>query len=238
VGAGALPVDAHRRRPPIPIVPVDARARDAARAAGAGAAAVWLASVSGGAAAPQVRIVATAEADVLRTALAPPPTARVMTVGEVALAVDTGRDLAARAAAGGAHVVVATASDAAASDAAARALAAALTGAAPGDHGPLGALRRLGDAPIAVLCGLALGAGERGLGCVCHGRPAIAGAAVAAGIEPDLRPRLLAAGDDALAGRLGLAALDGLTGAPARIAAALRAGGAATPPAPAPPRPR
>jgi NaMN:DMB phosphoribosyltransferase len=60
------------------------------------------------------------------------------------------------------------------------------------DHGPLGVLRRLGDATTAVLCGVALGAGEHGLGCVCEDLTALAGAAVAAGIEPDLRPRLAA----------------------------------------------
>ena len=228
MGAGALPVDAHRSRPPIPIVPVDARARDAVPA-GAGELAAWLAAVAGRAGPPDVRVVATGDVEVLRTTLAPPPGGRAMTVGEVALAVDTGREIAARAAADGIGVLVATASDAGASDAAARALAAALTGTAPSDHGPLGALRRLGDAPIAVLCGVALGAGERGLGCVCHGPPAIAGAAVATGIEPDLRPRLLASGDDALGGRFGLATLAPVAGdEPGEIAAALRA---AAPPA-------
>lgn len=59
-------------------------------------------------------------------------------------------------------------------------------------HGPLGALRRLGGGEIAVLCGLALGAGEQGLAYVCDGLIATAAAAVAAQLEPDLRPRLLA----------------------------------------------
>jgi nicotinate-nucleotide--dimethylbenzimidazole phosphoribosyltransferase len=59
-------------------------------------------------------------------------------------------------------------------------------------RGPLGALRRLGGGEIAVLCGLALGAGEQGLAYVCDGLIATAGAAVAAAIEPALRPRLLA----------------------------------------------
>ena len=59
-------------------------------------------------------------------------------------------------------------------------------------RGPLHALRRLGGGEIAVLCGLALGAGEHGLGYVCDGLIATAAAAVAVGIEPDLRPRLLA----------------------------------------------
>jgi nicotinate-nucleotide--dimethylbenzimidazole phosphoribosyltransferase len=100
-------------------------------------------------------------------------------------------------------------------DGAARAVARNLTGAtAPVANGPLGALRRLGDATTAVLCGVALGAGEHGLGCVCDGLAALAGAAVAAGIEPDLRPRLIAVrapGDPAhegLAAHLGLATTD------------------------------
>lgn len=59
-------------------------------------------------------------------------------------------------------------------------------------RGPLGALRRLGGGEIAVLCGLALGAGEHGLAYVCDGVIATAAAAVAAAVEPDLRPRLLA----------------------------------------------
>jgi NaMN:DMB phosphoribosyltransferase len=129
------------------------------------------------------------------------------------------------------HVLVASASGGT-SDPAARALAEGL--AAPAGHGPLGALRRLGDAPIAVLCGVALGAGERGLGCVCHGPAALAGAAVAAGIEPDLRERLLAAGvpeDDALVARLGV-------GLAPRADAAAVAAALATPPAPGPPTAR
>jgi nicotinate-nucleotide--dimethylbenzimidazole phosphoribosyltransferase len=63
---------------------------------------------------------------------------------------------------------------------------------APEIHGPLDALRRLGGGEIAVLCGLALGAGEQGLAYVCDGLIATAGAAVAAAIAPDLKPRLLA----------------------------------------------
>ena len=62
----------------------------------------------------------------------------------------------------------------------------------PQIDGPLGALRRLGGGEIAVLCGLALGAGEQGLGYVCDGLIATAGASIAARIAPELRPRLLA----------------------------------------------
>jgi len=180
-------------------VPVDARARDAARVRGGDDLDAWVAAVSGGAATPRARVISTADAEVLRTALAGRDGGEPMSVGEVALAVDTGRELAGRAAAQGVHVVVATAANGA-SDAAAEVLSDAL--AAPGGHGPLGALRRLGDAPIAVLCGVALGAGEHGLGCVCDGPAAAAGAAVAAAIEPDLGPRLLLRDAGAVLGRL------------------------------------
>jgi hypothetical protein len=235
VAAGPLPVDEHRRRPPIPIVPVDARARDRVLAAGGGDVAAWLAGVSGGARAPRVRVADTAGLEALWTRITPRGDgASIMSVGEVALAVDTGRELAARAASDGVSVLVAAQPDDA-SDAAARALAAVLTGARePVAHGPLGALRRLGDATIAVLCGVALGAGERGLGCVCDGLAATAGAAVAAGIEPDLRPRLIAGAlprdpqHAVLAAHLGLATVleDGDGGIDA-VVAALRAAGAA-----------
>jgi NaMN:DMB phosphoribosyltransferase len=190
VGAGALPVDAHRRRPPIPIVPVDARARDAAAARGADPAAVWLAAVTGSPGPSRIRTVDTSAIDVLGTTLAPFRDAAGMDVAHVALAVDAGRAIAARAAADGVSVVVIGAPGGR-DDTAARALAAVLTGAAdPVPNGALGALRRLGDATAAVLCGVALGTGEHGLGCVCDGLAALAGAAVAAGIEAGLRPRL------------------------------------------------
>jgi hypothetical protein len=188
VGAGPLPVDAHRRRPPIPIVPVDARARDAATARGATPAEAWLAAVTGdpdGRA--RVRVVDAADAEVLRTTLVTRRDTPGMSVGEVALAVDTGRALAGTAAADGVSVLIARA-PAGRDERAARAVADAFI--AGGEHGPLGVLRRLGDATTAVLCGVALGAGEHGLGCVCGDVTALAGAAVAAGIEPDLRPRL------------------------------------------------
>jgi NaMN:DMB phosphoribosyltransferase len=220
VGAGAQPVDvhldAHRRRPPIPIVPVDERAREAAVARRAGPVAAWLAAVTGDPdARARSRTIDTRAVEVLATTLAAHRDAPGMSVGEVALAVDTGRDLAACAAADGAQVVVAMAAPGR-DDAAARALGAILTGAAePVANGPLGALRRAGDATTAVLCGVALGAGERGLGCVCDGIAALAGAAVAAAIEPDLRPRLIAVraadpdpGHAALSAHLGLPATD------------------------------
>jgi nicotinate-nucleotide--dimethylbenzimidazole phosphoribosyltransferase len=58
--------------------------------------------------------------------------------------------------------------------------------------GPLDALRRLGGGELAVLCGLALGAGEHGLGYVCDGVIATAAAAIAVACDAELRPRLLA----------------------------------------------
>jgi hypothetical protein len=227
VGAGAQQVDPHQRRPPIPIVPVDDRARDDALARGADPVAAWVAAVTGEPATDaRPQTIDAGAAEVLATTLAAHRDAPGMSVGAVALAVDTGRDLAARAAADGARIVVATA-PAGRDDTAARALAAILTGTAePVPNGALGALRRAGDATTAVLCGVALGAGERGLGCVCDGIAALAGAAVAAGVEAHLRPRLIAARPDdedpdhaALVALLGLAAIG--PGAPAGLAAAL-----------------
>jgi len=66
----------------------------------------------------------------------------------------------------------------------------ALHGAAA--DGPFGALRRLGGGEIALLTGLALGAGEQGLAYVCDGVIATAAAAVAAAHAPGLGERLLA----------------------------------------------
>jgi nicotinate-nucleotide--dimethylbenzimidazole phosphoribosyltransferase len=58
--------------------------------------------------------------------------------------------------------------------------------------GPLEALRRLGGGELGVLTGLALGAGEHGLGYVCDGVIATAAVAIAAACDPELRPRLIA----------------------------------------------
>jgi nicotinate-nucleotide--dimethylbenzimidazole phosphoribosyltransferase len=58
--------------------------------------------------------------------------------------------------------------------------------------GPRAALGRLGGGELAVLCGLALGAGKHGLGYVCDGLIATAAAAIAVAWDPALRPRLLA----------------------------------------------
>jgi nicotinate-nucleotide--dimethylbenzimidazole phosphoribosyltransferase len=57
---------------------------------------------------------------------------------------------------------------------------------------PAEALAQWGGGEIAVLAGLALGAGESGLGYVCDGVIATAAAAVAVALAPDLTPRLLA----------------------------------------------
>jgi nicotinate-nucleotide--dimethylbenzimidazole phosphoribosyltransferase len=68
--------------------------------------------------------------------------------------------------------------------------------AALGLHGhvedPGEALRRMGGGEIAVLCGLALGAAEQGLGFVCDGLISTAAAAMAVAMEPAILPRVLA----------------------------------------------
>ena len=224
MGAGPLPrvgPTDHPPRPPIPIVALDEEAMAAARARGESEAAVWLAGVAG-ARRPRHSRSANARAG--------DPSAAALTVAEVAAAVDAGRDLAAAAAADGIAVLVASTSGAeqaarsataAASrtDDAARSLTAAasrtdeaarsvLAALATDPSRPLRALRRHGTTDIAVLCGVALGAGERGLGCACDGLAALAGAAVAAGIEPDLRPRLRALSDHELAARHSIAPVD------------------------------
>jgi nicotinate-nucleotide--dimethylbenzimidazole phosphoribosyltransferase len=240
VGAGQVRIGAgHPPRPPIPIAGIDERARSAVLAADAAASlgrlgelAAWLAGVTGTERpAVRARVVVAAggdtrpgaaaalarEADVELVVADPgvvaaaPEQGPALTPGQVALAVDAGRELAAQAARDGITVL---AGGQIAVDGGRRAicLAAALTGAKPRDpdplvaralalHGPelgsppspLRALRRLGSGEIALLCGLALGAGEHGLGYVCDGAGSTAAAAVAAGIEPDLRRRLLAA---------------------------------------------
>ena len=165
----------------------------AARERGGDELAVWLAGVTAASSAVKVRRIGAESAVVGRD----PPLA----VAEVAYAVDAGRDLAARAAADGVSVAIGAGGE----SQAARSLITALAG---DDGRPLHALRRLGTEEVAVLCGVALGAGERGLGCVCEGLAALAGAAVAAAIEPDLRPRLRAATDQELAALLGIEPID------------------------------
>jgi nicotinate-nucleotide--dimethylbenzimidazole phosphoribosyltransferase len=186
----------------------------AARASGAGDLAVWLAGVTG-AERPVVRIQTIAASSILRFgdcgAEGGPadqpltgPAEPGLSVAEVAAAVDAGRDVAAEAAAEGITVLIASGS-AADAPIPAVALIAAL---ADDPAHPLRGLRRLGDREIAVLCGVALGAGERGMGCVCDGLAALAGGAVAAAIEPALRPRLRAVDAHEQAAQLGIAAVD------------------------------
>jgi nicotinate-nucleotide--dimethylbenzimidazole phosphoribosyltransferase len=109
----------------------------------------------------------------------------------VAELVDRGRELAAAAAAD--EIVVLVGSDGGQADGPA---AARLTGWLDGTDpdpeisGPLGALRRLGTGRTALLCGLALGAGEQGLAYVAEGPEAAAGARVAMALEPGLRGRV------------------------------------------------
>jgi NaMN:DMB phosphoribosyltransferase len=205
----------------------------AARASGKGEVAVWLAGVAGGERPRLRRVGADRDEAGAERPLADSDAARAepaLTVAEVAAAVDAGRDAAAAAAADGITVLIA--SEPVADDAApAISLIAALTGRDPGAltddpairaaselalarhpeaaRGPLHALRRLGTGEIAMLCGLALGAGEHGLGCVCDGLAALAGGAVAAAVEPALRPRLRAVGEHHHAALLGIAVVDG-----------------------------
>jgi Phosphoribosyltransferase len=187
----------------------------AARDRGGDDLAVWLAGVTG-AARPEVRVRTIDAAEVLRGAERPAPAERLrldatagpLAVAEVAHAVDAGRDLAAAARADGMTVVAAR--SAATADLA-RALALSDAVAArtrEAARGPLHALRTLGTAEIAVLCGVALGAGEHGLGCLCDGLPALAGAAVAAAVEPELLPRLLSVAEHEHAALLGITAFD------------------------------
>jgi nicotinate-nucleotide--dimethylbenzimidazole phosphoribosyltransferase len=176
-----------------------------------------------------------------------------LSVGDVAAAVDAGRELAAHVAAAGAELVAGVACAPAAAIPATCLAAILCGGDIAGDEacraalqrhpdaarGPLHALRRVGGGDLAALCGLALGAGEHGLGFVADGLPALAAAAVAAAIEPDLRPRLLAAAsptapaEAALLAQLGLepvvstAALGPGAGAVAALALARLAAAAA-----------
>ena len=167
----AGPEPGHPRRPPIPIRPFDAEAA----APGAGELAAWLAGCLG----PDPRVV---ERVVVAHRAGPDGP---LPVGEVAAAVDAGRDAAAKAAGDGVTVLVGTGG---ATEPAARVTSALSTL----EAGPLGILRRQGDAETALLCGLALGAGEQGLAYVADGAAAFAGAAVAIALEPDLRPRVRA----------------------------------------------
>jgi len=199
VGAWPLPrvePTDHPPRPPIPIVPVDDEAIGAARARGDGDLAMWLAGVSG---AQRPVMARTISAESVLTGDEPP-----LAVPQVARAVDAGRDLAARAAAEAITMVIAGSQDSADPTPAVSVIAALADD--PGHA--LRTLRHLGDEEIAVLCGIALGAGEHGLGCVCDGLAALAGAAVATATEPALRQRVRALSHHEQAARLGLATVD------------------------------
>jgi nicotinate-nucleotide--dimethylbenzimidazole phosphoribosyltransferase len=207
VGAGPLPrvgPTDHPPRPPIPIVALDEAAIAAARERGASEVAVWLAGVAGAERPVRaLRVVVEQGGDEAAAAARDDPGAtEPLSVAEIAAAVDAGRDLAGAAAADGIAVLIASAS---AADGPARPVLAAL---AADESRPLRALRLHGTDEIATVCGIALGAGERGLGCVCDGIAALAGAAVAAAIEPALRPRLRALTDREHARRLSIAPID------------------------------
>ncbi len=189
MGAGPLPVDgggaAHPPRPPIPIVPVDEAARAAALVRlpaeldpATREQAAWLAAVAPrGATLPPVRLPCRWDG-----AAAQPP----LDIGLVAAAVDAGRAAARRERARGAAVLVPLESpDGAHAEAAARVRARLGAG-----DGPLRTLRREGTAALAVACGLALGAGEHGVGCCTDGPEGAAGAAVAVALEPALAARV------------------------------------------------
>jgi nicotinate-nucleotide--dimethylbenzimidazole phosphoribosyltransferase len=227
----------------VPARPLDEAAMRRARAAGRPEPAVWLAGCAG-TAHPDVR----SRSVVLEGAAAPP----VLPVAEVAAAVDAGRALAARSAAGGVTVLAAEVVGHRAGVPAC-ALAVVLTGrpasalARGGQvravqdaiarhegelRGPLSALRRLGGEAIARCCGVALGAGEHGLAFVADGLGAGAAVALALRIEPALAPRVRLAGlgptdaEAALRETFGLAPLvDAAAGASAAVAVLRRACG-------------
>ena len=184
--------------------PFDAAASRAV--GGAGELAAWIAGCSGAVPPRVAEHLVVAEAHGAGRALP--------TVGHVARAVDEGRDRAAAArAADVTLLVIAGTGDAAA--------VARLTGwlsgttAEPEVRGPLGALYRLGDEALAVLCGVALGAGEHGLALLCDGPAGTTAAALALAVQPELRPRVRVAGERAdtdtaaLRAQLGLPAVRG-----------------------------
>ena len=192
------------------MVPLDERAAQAVRARGGSELAAWLAAVGGGGGELRVRVVDVDE----------PAGTGLLTTPEVAAAVDRGRDAAGAAAREGVSVLAARGADGEAA-----ALARWLSGEAAdtGIRGPLGALRRLGTPGLCVLTGLALGAGEHGLGYVCDGLAATAAAAVAVAAQPDAAARVRVA--DRSRPTLGLEALvehGGLAAARAALQSAVR----------------
>jgi nicotinate-nucleotide--dimethylbenzimidazole phosphoribosyltransferase len=165
----------------------------------------------------------TSALDVVRTGLSPSADLTrepALSSDDVTTAIDTGRDLAARAAQEGITVLVGGEMGIG-NTTPATCLACWLTGGAPEDlagpgtgldpagvkhkadvvaralalhapQDPIEALATVGGGELAVLTGLALGAGEHGLAYICDGLIATAAAAIATAIAPDLRPRLLA----------------------------------------------
>jgi nicotinate-nucleotide--dimethylbenzimidazole phosphoribosyltransferase len=189
----------------VPARPLDEAAMAAARSAEAAEAGVWLAGCLG-TAHPAVR----SRAVVMENATVP----SVMSVPEVAAAVDAGRALAARSAANGVTVLGVEVIGHRA-EVPACALTALLTGRPPSAlargglvravedllarhagelTGPLSALRRVGGEAIARGVGVALGAGEQGLAFVAEGLGATAAVGIALRIEPSLAPRVRLAG--------------------------------------------
>jgi NaMN:DMB phosphoribosyltransferase len=189
----------------VPARPLDEAAMAAARSAGAAEAGVWLAGCIG-----QARPAVRSRAVVMENATVP----SVMSVPEVAAAVDAGRALAARSAANGVTVLGVEVIGHRA-EVPACALTALLTGRPPGAlargglvravedllarhagqlTGPLSALRLVGGEAIARAVGVALGAGEQGLPFVAEGLGATAAAGIALRIEPALAPRVRLAG--------------------------------------------
>jgi hypothetical protein len=111
-----------------------------------------------------------------------------MEVAMVAAAVDEGRALAARAArAGAGRVLLRCRFSGAYGD-----LAGWLDGPRGADApaGPLSALRRLGDGPLAVAMGVVLGAGEQGLAVTGDDAIARLAGRLAVELEPELADRV------------------------------------------------
>jgi hypothetical protein len=172
----------HGRVPPEPF---DAQAAAAVADGPERAPVAWLAGCLGDPA-PQVHARRHVQ-------LGGPPDA--LSVEDTARWVDAGREAAGHAKAAGVTVLVAVGAP---SEATTR-LRGWLDGLPVPEHaeirGPLGALRRLGDADAAVLVGIALGAGEQGLALVAEGPAADTAAELAVAVEPGLRPRLLTTED-------------------------------------------
>jgi hypothetical protein len=122
-----------------------------------------------------------------------PPDA--LSVEETARWVDAGREAAAHAKTAGVTVLVAVGAPSGACERLQDWLDGKPVPAHAEIRGPLGALRRLGDADLAVLVGVVLGAGEQGLAALAEGPAAGAAAELAIAVEPELRPRVVTTED-------------------------------------------